>query len=62
MLTEFSVQKFLDTDLMPSSDNEKVLSGTTSHERISKLVNDTTSEEATRGDVARILEAASGLH
>ena len=58
-----SVQKFLDSDLLPSSEAEKILTGGSVHEHISRLSADGGgTEPADRGDVARVLEAAAGLH
>lgn len=57
-----SVQKFLDTDLLPSSEIERILTGTNSHERVSRLDKDGSKVPAERADVARVLEAAAGLH
>ena len=58
-----SIQKFLDTDLLPSSESEKVLTGSSAHEHVSRLSADgSLTEPAERGDVARVLEAAAGLH
>ena len=57
-----SVQKFLNTDLLPSSEAEKILMGSNTHERVSRLASNGEREPADRGDVARVLEAAAGLH
>ena len=57
-----SIQKFLDTNLLPTSDADKILTGTNTHEHISRIGQDGSRELAERADVARVLEAAAGLH
>lgn len=58
-----SVQKFLDADLLPSSEASKILTGSNQHEHVSRSKPDGSGKEpAERADVARVLEAAAGLH
>lgn len=57
-----SVQKFLEADLLPSSETDKILTGSNPHEHISRLTQGGIKEDAEMGDVVRLLEAARGLH
>nr|XP_019009308.1 uncharacterized protein I206_05956 [Kwoniella pini CBS 10737]OCF48089.1 hypothetical protein I206_05956 [Kwoniella pini CBS 10737] len=56
------VQKFLDTSIFTSEESEKILKGSSVHEQIQKINVNGKKEPADRGDVVRILEAASGMH
>jgi hypothetical protein len=57
-----SVQKFLDTDMLGVNSVDKVLKGSNVHEHITKLSASGQTENATRADVASVLEATAGLH
>jgi len=53
----------MNADLLPSSEQEKVLSGTNQHERVTRSAGDGKAREvAERGDVVRVLEAVAGMH
>ncbi|WRT69742.1 uncharacterized protein IL334_006733 [Kwoniella shivajii] len=55
------VQKFLDTSLFSPEESEKILKGSNTHEQVSKI-SSSGKQVAERGDVVRVLEAASGMH
>lgn len=57
-----SVQKFLGMDVGTGGIGEKVLKGGSVHEQVTRFGVDGKAEGATRGDVARVLEAAAGFH
>jgi hypothetical protein len=57
-----SVQRFLEMDVGSGEAWEKVLKGGNVHEQITKFGLDGKLEGASRGDVARVLEAAAGFH
>ncbi|WWC92848.1 uncharacterized protein L201_007809 [Kwoniella dendrophila CBS 6074] len=56
------VQKFLNTDLFPSEESERIIKGSNTHEQIIKINENGQKEPADRSDVIRILEAVGGMH
>jgi hypothetical protein len=57
-----SVQKFLNMDIATGGIGEKVLKGGSVHEQVTRFGVDGKAEAASKGDVARVLEAAAGFH
>ena len=57
-----SVQKFLNMDITTGGTGEKVLKGGSVHEQVTRFGVDGKAEAASKGDVARVLEAAAGFH
>ena len=57
-----SVQKFLNMDIAAGGTGEKVLKGGSVHEQVTRFGVDGKAEAASKGDVARVLEAAAGFH
>jgi len=57
-----SVQKFLNIDIATGGTGEKVLKGGSVHEQVTRFGVDGKAEAASKGDVARVLEAAGGFH
>ena len=57
-----SVQKFLNMDIATGGTGEKVLKGGSVHEQVTRFGVDGKAEAASKGDVARVLEAAAGFH
>jgi len=57
-----SVQKFLNMDIAAEGTGEKVLKGGSVHEQVTRFGVDGKAEAASKGDVARVLEAAAGFH
>ncbi|WVW86882.1 hypothetical protein I302_108937 [Kwoniella bestiolae CBS 10118] len=56
------VQKYLNSNLFNHEESEKILRGSNPHEQVLKISGSGLKEDAERGDVVRILEAASGMH
>jgi hypothetical protein len=57
-----SVQKFLNMDIATGGIGEIVLKGGSVHEQVTRFGVDGKAEAASKGDVARVLEAAAGFH
>lgn len=59
---DVSVQKFLNMNIGTGGIGEKVLKGGSVHEQVTRFGAEGKAEAASRGDVARVLEAAAGFH
>lgn len=62
ILTQCSVQRFLDLDVVTEEERVKAFEGTNPHERVMKLDGEGRAIAAEKSDVVGVLQVVGGLH